>query len=61
MKRLIAKYLLYIYTSYIKNDDADDFKKWAKPYINTIIFFRSIYIWTASVIFFPIFVLWYKN
>ena len=25
--------------------------------INTILFFRSVYIWTASVIFFPIFVL----
>ena len=57
MKRTIAKYLLYIYTSFIKNDDAEFYKKWAQPYIKIVIFFRKIYIWIASIIFFPIFVI----
>lgn len=56
MKKFIVKYMLYIYLNFIKNNDLDSFKKGALPFIKTLDFIRGIYIWLASVIFFPIFV-----
>ena len=57
MKKIIAKYLLYIYTHFIVDDSIDYLKKWAQPFMKPFIFIRKIYIWIGSVIFFPIFVL----
>ena len=57
MKQAIAKYFLYIYLNFIKDDETDIYKKWALPFIKGTIFVRSIYIWIASIIFFPIFLL----
>ena len=57
MKRFIAKYLLYIYVNFIKDDSIDYFKKWAQPIMRPFIFIRKIYIWMISIIFFPIFVI----
>jgi hypothetical protein len=53
MKQFIAKYMLYIYLNFLKDDDI--YKEWATTLIKIIYFYRSIYVWTASVIFFPIF------
>jgi len=55
MKRFIARYMLYIYLRFIKFDEYEIYKKWIVPYIKMIIFFRAIYMWIASIIFFPIF------
>jgi len=47
--------MLYIYLRFIKFDEYEIYKKWIVPYIKMIIFFRAIYMWIASIIFFPIF------
>ena len=56
MKRFIAKYMLYIYLNFIKDDSIEYFKKWAKPFMKPFIFIRKVYIWLGSIVFFPIFV-----
>lgn len=56
MKAFIARYMLYIYMKFIKDDEIDIFKKWAIPFIHITLFIRSVYIWIASIIFFPIFI-----
>ena len=60
MKKFIAKYLLYIYINFIIDNDLDTYKKWALPFIKTLNFIRSIYIWFFSIIFFPIYVIGMK-
>jgi hypothetical protein len=55
MKRKLAKYILYIYTNYII-EDFDIYKKWSLPFFKIANFFRKIYVWVFSIIFFPIFV-----
>ena len=57
MKRFIARYLLYIYVNFIKDDSIDYFKKWAQPIMKPFIFMRKVYIWFRSVALFPIFVI----
>lgn len=57
MKKSIINYLLYIYNTYIEDDVLDITKKWAKPFVKTIIYTRNVYIWCLSIIFFPILVL----
>ena len=63
MKKIIAKYLLDIHINFIKDEDYEIYKKWAIPFIKGTIFVRSIYIWTAAIIFFPvfIFIMWIKK
>jgi len=56
MIAFIAKYMLYIYTTYIQ-EDFDIYKKWALPFIYAVWFIRGIYIWIGSIIFFPLFYL----
>ena len=57
MKSFIARYVLYIYLNFIKEDEIEIFKKWSLPFIYTTLFIRSIYAWLASIIFFPIFII----
>ena len=57
MKRFIAKYMLYIYLNFIKEENLTIYKKWVLPIIKIMRFLNSIYVWTASVLFFPIFVI----
>ena len=56
MKAFIARYMLYIYVKFIKEDEINIFRKWALPFIYTILFIRGVYAWIASIIFFPILV-----
>ena len=56
MIAFIAKYMLYIYTTYIK-EDFDIYKKWALPFIYSVWFIHGIYMWIGSIIFFPFFYL----
>lgn len=49
--------MLYIYLNFIKDYDEDIYKEWAKPFFKTLWFFRSIYVWFFSVIFFPFFII----
>ena len=62
MKRFIAKYMLYIYVNFIKDENLD--MELFKPNYRFIIkianFMRSIYIWIGSIVFFPIFVIGMK-
>jgi uncharacterized membrane protein YgaE (UPF0421/DUF939 family) len=60
MKRFLAKYLLYIYNNYII-EEYDIYNKWALPFVKIISFFRKIYIWIASIVFFPIFLFMMNN
>jgi hypothetical protein len=55
MIRFIAKYMLYIYLNFIK-ENYEIYKKWAITFIKITTFIRGIYIWIGSVIFFPFFV-----
>lgn len=54
MKRFLAKYMLYIYLNFIK-EDWDEYKKWAIPFLKPAWFIRGVYVWIASIIFFPLF------
>jgi hypothetical protein len=57
MKRNIARYLLYIYLNFIKDEENKNiFKDFALPYINFIIFVRGIYMYILSIILFPFFI-----
>lgn len=58
MKTFLAKYMLFIYLNFIKDEDKDIYKNWAKPLIKGTLFVSSIYIWILSIIFFP-FILYY--
>jgi hypothetical protein len=60
MKQFIARYMLYIYLNFIKDEDVEIYRKWAIPLIKVINFFSGIYIWTASILFFPFFILGMK-
>jgi hypothetical protein len=55
MKKFIAKYMLYIYLNFIKDNDLDIYKKWALFIIKPTIFIRGIYFWILSILLFPIF------
>lgn len=57
MKKIIAKYFLDIYLTFIKDEDYEIYKKWAVPFIKGTIFVSNIYIYTASILFFPVFIL----
>lgn len=54
MKRFIAKYMLYIYTNFIEEDWCI-YNKWSIVFIKPAWFVRGIYVWTFSIIFFPLF------
>jgi len=54
MKQFIAKYILFIYLKFIK-EDFEIYKKWSKPFIYAEWFVFSTYVWISSIIFFPIF------
>ena len=56
MKQFVAKYILYIYLNFIK-EDLTIIKDWAMPFIKTLVFLHAIYIWIASIIFFPVFLI----
>lgn len=56
MKRLLAKYMLYIYLNFIK-DDLTIFKDWALPIIKTLNYIHAIIVWISAVVFFPIFII----
>lgn len=56
MKIFVAKYMLYIYLKFIK-EDWYDYKKWIIPFLKPAWFVRCIYIWCVSVIFLPVFYL----
>ena len=49
--------MLYIYLNFIKEDDIEIYKKWALPFIYITLFIRSVYVWIASIIFFPLFII----
>ena len=57
MKKFIANYVLYIYLNFIKFDEYDIYKEKIVPFIKSIIFVRAIYMWIASIIFFPLFLI----
>jgi hypothetical protein len=60
MKKFIAEYLLYIYLRFIKDDDIEEYKDFAKPFIKKLTFVHDVYIWIFSIIFFPILVIGMK-
>ena len=57
MRKLLAKYLLYIYLTFIIDKDEDIYKEWALPIVKSIIFVRGLLIWILSIIFFPFFII----
>lgn len=57
MKRFLAEYILYIYLNFIKFDEYEIYKKKFVPFIKSVIFVRAIYMWIASIILFPIFII----
>lgn len=57
MKKFLVEYVLYIYVNFISNNEIDIYKKWAQPFIKFLNFLNNIYIWIASIVFFPIFVI----
>ena len=57
MKKFIANYVLYIYLNFIKFDEYDIYKEKIVHFIKSIIFVRAIYMWIASIIFFPLFLI----
>jgi hypothetical protein len=67
MKQILANYFLKIYLRFIVDEDKDIYKNWAKPFIKGTMFVHNIYIWIASIIFFPFFIFYmrfekeYKN
>lgn len=60
MKKFLVEYLLYIYVNFISNNEIDIYKKWAQPFMKILFFTNKIYIWLASILFFPIFVICMK-
>lgn len=60
MKKFAANYILYVYLHFIKNDDIEIYKNWAKPIMKFTNFISSIYIWIGSIIFFPFFLIGMK-
>lgn len=60
MKKFIAEYLLYIYLSFIKDDDIGDFKNYYKPFMKKLIFIHDVYVWILSILFFPILIIGMK-
>lgn len=54
MKTIIAKYMLFIYLYFIK-EDWYDFKKYAVYFIKPAWVFRSILVWLLSIVFFPLY------
>ena len=54
IKRLVAKYLLYIYLNFINDDDIEICKNWVVPFLKKLKFTHNVYVWIASIIFFPI-------
>jgi hypothetical protein len=57
MKKFLIDYILYIYVNFILNNEIDIYKEWAKPYIRFLSLIKNIYVWFASILFFPIFVI----
>lgn len=57
MKKFIAKYLLYIYLNFVKDTEIELYKKWAIPFITILWFVRSTFVWVASILLFPIFMI----
>lgn len=57
MKKLIAKYILYVYLNFIKDDDIEIFKEWVKPFIRFLWYIRSSVIWLMSILFFPFYLI----
>jgi hypothetical protein len=58
MKQILANYFLKIYLRFIVDEYEDIYKNWAKPFIKGTIFVSNIYVWIASIIFFPFFILY---
>jgi hypothetical protein len=59
MKRIIAKYILYIYNKYIITN-INDIAIYKDKYIliaKIITFCLNFYIWTCAILFFPIFII----
>jgi len=48
--------MLHIYLNFIK-EDWDEYKKWAIPLFKPAWFVKGIYVWIASIVFFPLFYL----
>lgn len=55
----IAKYFLFIYLKYVKpiNEDIYIYKNKFVPIAKAMIILCDIYIWIASIIFFPFFII----
>ncbi len=60
MKRQLAKYMLYVYLNFIK-EDLTIFKDWAIPIIKTLNFIHAIMVWISAVILFQIFIIGMKT
>ena len=60
MKKFVARYMLYIYIKFIKNEDLEILKNWAKPIMKPIIFTHDVFVWIFSIIFFPILIIGMK-
>ncbi|MCK9415748.1 hypothetical protein M0Q97_03700 [Candidatus Dojkabacteria bacterium] len=59
MKKIIGKYLLYIYNKYIINNinDVDIYKDKYIPIVKIITFYLNFWVWTYAIIFFPFFII----
>jgi len=56
MKKLLAKYMLYVYLNFIK-DDLTIFNDWALPIIKTLNFIHAIIVWISAIVLFPVFII----
>jgi hypothetical protein len=60
MKQILANYFLKIYLEFIIDEDEDIYKNWAKYFVKGTMFVHNVYVWIASIIFFPLFI-FYMN
>lgn len=58
MRKNIIKYLLFIYTRFIVDNDMDLYKKKYLFFFKILLFVKSVYIWILSFLFFPIFIIY---
>ena len=55
MKNFAINYILYVYHSFLEDDDTKYVKYWVVNFIKIISFINNIYVCIFSVIFLPLF------
>jgi len=57
LKNFLAKYVLYVYNNFILDEDIYIYKKKFSIVIKILTFLHSVYVWIASILFFPFFLI----